>query len=205
MKGTEVRREHLMEGKYFHCKCTRCLDPTELETNLSSLFCKYCEKGLVIYRESLAVWRCDLCNKEQSSQEINGILIAAKTEILQVTSIQRLEQLIVTYSMLLNPNHYLVVDMKQKLAAILRNICDQERMPQPKILRRKMELCEEILPIIRVLQPGISRLKAIALFEYFNSMAELTIHELNGKTIAIVDGTVIFDFSCLHEYSVTVN
>lgn len=145
---------------------------------------------MVIYQESLAVWQCIQCNREQTLQEINDILTLAKSEILQVTSIQRLEQLIAIYSKLLNPNHYLVVDMKQKLAAILRSICDQERMPQPQLLRRKMEICEDILPIIRVIQPGISRLKAIALYEYFKSMAELTIYEMNDKKMEIVEGIV---------------
>lgn len=28
--GTQARREHLKETKYFDCHCKRCLDPTEL-------------------------------------------------------------------------------------------------------------------------------------------------------------------------------
>lgn len=117
----------------------------------------------------------------------------ARSEILQqdVNSVAMLEQLIVKYSNILNPNHYLVVDMKQKLTAILRNICDYEMTPQPKILQRKIILCEEILPILKVIQPGISRLKGIALYEYFNSMVELTIHNMNEKVISIKEGVVI--------------
>lgn len=145
---------------------------------------------MVLYKESLAVWLCNLCGKQRTIQEINDILTAAKSEILQVNSIQRLEQLIAIYSKLFNPNHYLVVDMKQKLAAILRNICDQQLLPQPQLLRRKIELCEDILPIIRVTHPGISRLKAIALYEYFNSMADLAIHEMNEQKIENVKGLV---------------
>lgn len=37
--GTQARREHLRETKYFSCKCTRCADPTELGTYLSGLRC----------------------------------------------------------------------------------------------------------------------------------------------------------------------
>lgn len=116
----------------------------------------------------------------------------ARSEILdqEVNSVPQLEQLIAKYSKLFNPNHYLVVDMKQKLTAILRNICDHEMTPQPKLLRRKIQLCEEILPILKVLQPGISRLKGIALYEYFNSLVELTIHEMNERKIAIKEGVV---------------
>lgn len=116
----------------------------------------------------------------------------ARSEILdqEISSVPMLEQLIAKYSTILNPNHYLVVDMKQKLIAILRSICDYEMKPQPKILQRKITLCEEILPILRVIQPGISRLKGIALYEYFNSMVELTIHNMNEKIISIKEGVV---------------
>lgn len=116
----------------------------------------------------------------------------ARSEILEqeVFSVPKLEELIAKYSRLLNPNHYMVVDMKQKLTAILRNICDCEINPQPKILQRKITLCEEILPILRTIQPGISRLKGIALYEYFNSMVDLTIYQMNEKTISIQEGVV---------------
>lgn len=145
---------------------------------------------MVVFKEMSTIWRCDLCNEEQTQDEINDILIVAKSETLEAASVHRLEHLIKNYSKLLNPNHYVVIDLKQKLAAILRNICDQERMPQPKLLGRKIELCEDILPIIRTIQPGISRLKAIALYEYFTSMAELTIHEMNDRKISINEGIV---------------
>lgn len=117
----------------------------------------------------------------------------ARSEILEqeVNSVPMLEKLIDKYSKILNPNHYLIVDLKQKLIAILRSICDYEPNAQPKILQRKIRLCEEILPILKVIQPGISRLKGIALYEYFNSMVELTIHNMNEKNISIKVGVVI--------------
>lgn len=179
-----------MEGKYFHCKCQRCLDPTELGTNLSSIKCTKCEDGMLVCMESSNNWKCNSCNDDQN---IDDLMAMARSEILEqeVTSVPMLEELIAKYSKLLNPNHYLVVDMKQKLTAILRNICDCEMKPQPKILERKISLCEEILPILRVLQPGISRLKGIALYEYFNSMVELTIYQMNEKVISVTEGVVI--------------
>lgn len=147
---------------------------------------------MIVFHESLNVWRCNICNKDQN---IDNVMASARSEILEqeVTSVFMLEQLIIKFSKLLNPNHYLVVDMKQKLTAILRNICDYEMTPQPKILQRKIMLCEEILPILKVIQPGISRLKGIALYEYFNSMVELTIHNMNEKNVSIKEGVVIVD------------
>lgn len=37
--GTQARREHLRETKYFSCTCKRCSDPEELGTNFSALLC----------------------------------------------------------------------------------------------------------------------------------------------------------------------
>lgn len=37
--GTQARREHLRETKYFSCTCKRCEDPTEMGTYLSALRC----------------------------------------------------------------------------------------------------------------------------------------------------------------------
>ena len=42
MWGTGNRHQHLYETKYFHCKCSRCLDPTEMGTEFSSLKCPSC-------------------------------------------------------------------------------------------------------------------------------------------------------------------
>ncbi|KAG4068881.1 hypothetical protein HA402_005029 [Bradysia odoriphaga] len=137
--------------------------------------------------ESLNKWKCNSCNNDKN---IDDLMSLARSEILEqeIGSVPMLEQLIAKYSKLLNPNHYLVVDMKQKLTAILRSFCDHEPTPQPKILQRKIMLCEEILPILRVIQPGISRLTGIALYEYFNSMVELTIYNMNEKHISIQEG-----------------
>ena len=42
MWATANRQNHLYETKYFHCKCPRCTDPSELGTEFSSLKCPTC-------------------------------------------------------------------------------------------------------------------------------------------------------------------
>lgn len=37
--GTAARRDHLLQTKYFKCKCRRCQDSTELGTYISGLKC----------------------------------------------------------------------------------------------------------------------------------------------------------------------
>lgn len=42
LDGTAQRQSHLKSGKYFTCKCRRCLDPSELGINFSTLKCSKC-------------------------------------------------------------------------------------------------------------------------------------------------------------------
>lgn len=48
LSPTMLRREHLREGKYFDCECSRCADPTELGTHMSTLKCTKCDNGVVM-------------------------------------------------------------------------------------------------------------------------------------------------------------
>lgn len=55
LNGTAERQKHLRAGKYFICRCERCLDPTELGTHFSSLKCDECESGNIIPLEPLGM------------------------------------------------------------------------------------------------------------------------------------------------------
>lgn len=104
-------------------------------------------------------WKCIGCGQETSNDDIQQQLGMARLDVYATgMDVKPLERFISKYSKILNPNHYLVIEMKQKLAAILRNICDTSKELDSNILERKIELCSEMLPILRTLQPGISRL-----------------------------------------------
>lgn len=45
---TLVRRKYLLESKYFECTCSRCADPTELGTHMSTLKCAKCDNGVIL-------------------------------------------------------------------------------------------------------------------------------------------------------------
>lgn len=63
-QGNKARQEHLLEGKYFRCQCTRCTDPTELGTEISSLVCHKCRKGFLRHVEiekGFKMWQCGEC------------------------------------------------------------------------------------------------------------------------------------------------
>lgn len=54
MQGTSARQSHLKYGYHFTCRCARCLDPTELGTNISSLKCNKCDSGFILSTDPLS-------------------------------------------------------------------------------------------------------------------------------------------------------
>lgn len=161
--GTGARGEHLAVGKYFRCECPRCVDPTELGTHFSSVRCTGCGTGLVAFDTMAGAWQCNRCTERPSDERVQLILAEARQlGELAGFDVCALEELIVQQTRLLNGNHHLVVDSKQKLAAILRSVCDNSarlrRADELRLLQLKVRLCGELLPVLRTLKPGISRL-----------------------------------------------
>lgn len=70
---------------------------------------------------------------------------------------KELEEYIRNVYLVLAPNHYLLLDAKQRLAGVLRDAINREPRPTKKLMRRKIELCHELLPVIETLSPGICR------------------------------------------------
>ena len=53
LNGTMARQIALKKGKYFSCRCKRCLDPTEIGTHFSSLKCQKCDNGVIVSSDPL--------------------------------------------------------------------------------------------------------------------------------------------------------
>jgi len=111
------------------------------------------------------------------------MLERAKEEIFHARDdIYRLELLLAKLTRLLHGNHFLMLDIKQNIASILRQILQNiTHRPNKKVYERKIRLCQEILLVLKVIAPGVSRLKAIALYELANTQAELTRKLFNEK------------------------
>lgn len=166
-KGTVSRREHLSIGKYFRCQCPRCLDPTELGTNFSSLGCRSCVAGLMAINDDEATaksssWTCNACGAQTSDETAQRRVDAARALATAAGfAVADLEQLLVQQTELLSPHHYLVVETKQRTAAVLRSLIADGRLTRAEemhALLLKEKLCAEMLPVLRILKPGISRL-----------------------------------------------
>nr|CAD7202770.1 unnamed protein product [Timema douglasi] len=77
------------------------------------------------------------------------------------------------------PHHSLILELKQNLIAVYRNT----NQPNNKILAKKINLCLDIIPILRRLEPGISRLLGISLYELHTATSAIANKQFrNGKT-----------------------
>lgn len=54
LNPTLLRRDHIQQSKFFDCKCSRCSDPTELGTNMSSMKCNKCDSGFIMSSDPLS-------------------------------------------------------------------------------------------------------------------------------------------------------
>lgn len=189
LKGTAERQENLMCGKYFHCKCQRCRDPTELGTHMSSIYCPDCKIGIVTGDKS--IWYCAVCIKPIDTSYIEILIKTARKEANNICmTVDDIECFLNKYKHLLHTNHYIHIEMKQKLASIIRQLC--ETMPQQhgkskKLLKRKNEICHEIEMLVIVLQPGLSRLKGIVLYEQFTAKLTMDRCNFNDKSITAIE------------------
>lgn len=71
--------------------------------------------------------------------------------------------------------------MKQKLASLIRQTLENvaELSNTNELHCRKLEICRELNLLMNVLQPGLSRLRGIVLYEQFTSLYKLS--KLNAE------------------------
>lgn len=75
-------------------------------------------------------------------------------------------------------NHYLVLEVEQNLLRLYA-----QATPTVKNLNRKIELCYKLLNIFQKIEPGISRIQAIAMYELHAALANLAQKCYNNKEI----------------------
>lgn len=193
--GTAMRQEHLLTNKYFLCKCDRCLDPTELGTNFSSMKCigdigKTCG-GTLLPKNPIDItsfWFCDRCDVSISNEQIEIVLTNIEQEVddLMTPSVSRIDPstigpqnydaLIEKLSKLLHENHFHLFALKHTLIQmyghkpnyLLHELSDD-------ILHRKISMCEQLLSILDHIDPNTMRLTlytGIVLYELHLAILE---------------------------------
>lgn len=198
MQGTWHRQMHLREGKYFDCTCRRCSDPTELETHMSSLRCVRCHEGFIVSTDPIGTrtplqetkqvqtvstnteWECEDCQHRYSLNLIATTVMLARDLFSDVdkSDTKAMEALLRKLLRTFTPQHFVILEVKQALVAAYRDMIIRQPNPTRNILNRKTELCRDMLPVLQVVEPGISRLKGIALYELQDPIVKLAIRDM---------------------------
>ncbi|CRL01571.1 CLUMA_CG014189, isoform A [Clunio marinus] len=169
LSGTAERQQHLKQGKFFQCHCERCLDPTELGTNFSSLKCQKCHLGYLLASDPLnseTIWKCNKCECEVTTVNIQSLLKTLQDEINSTRSIESLENLLEKYKTILHSNHFLMISIKNLLIDLYGHVRGYLLSELPEsLLRRKIQLCTEVLQILDVFESGKSRARGLMLIE----------------------------------------
>ncbi|KAL1497646.1 hypothetical protein ABEB36_008569 [Hypothenemus hampei] len=165
--GTQERRRHLKESKYFSCICKRCSDPTELGTYFSALLClgsdeKPC-KGIQLPThptEDNCLWMCNQCHIKLPNKEIIDFVSHLNNEVNKELEkkpqMEALEEFMNKLQIFLHPNHFLMYSVKHSLVQLYDVNGDIEI--SNAFLEDKMKICNEMIQLTKKLDPGNARL-----------------------------------------------
>jgi hypothetical protein len=167
--GTQARREHLRETKYFSCKCKRCQDPTELGSYLSALRClgtgpDSCD-GFQLPADPTddkTEWLCNKCDIRLNNNDVSYLINQIGEEVDQVQlanpTVRELDNLLTKMLTFLHPNHYHVYSVKHSLVQLYgyQQGYTPSQISDDTVLR-KAAMCRELLDITRKIDPGNAR------------------------------------------------
>ena len=112
-------------------------------------------------------------------------------------NITALELLITKYEKKFNGNHSIIIDAKQNMAAIYRNILMTNEVETVTVdmLEKKLSLCNDIVTLLNKLyrKGELSRLKGIALYEQHSPIINLAKIRIINKEITKTEFLVIIN------------
>lgn len=162
LSTTIERRIQIKEAKCFDCVCPRCSDATEFQTFASSINCFKCTNGKLVSLnplENQAEWSCLKCNKLYKFDQVYAVVRQARNALdeLDKRSPEECEKFLRDFGAILPPSSVFLVDVKYALCLLIGN---NLKFPIEKLsiahLNRKLELCNELMEIFNIIEPGLS-------------------------------------------------
>ena len=124
--------------------------------------------------DSRAAWKCNKCSVEDSAENVNRLLKALQKEIESTSSVESMENLLEKYKTLLHSNHFMMISIKNSLIESYGHLKGHLLSELPDaLLRRKIELCEEVLAILDIFESGKSRARGLMMYELHAPIAFL--------------------------------
>ncbi|XP_023947091.2 SET domain-containing protein SmydA-8 [Bicyclus anynana] len=197
LSPTIVRREHLLESKFFSCECPRCADPTELDTHMSTLKCSKCDNGVILASNPLdneAPWNCTdkKCGFKTSSAAMRKMLAVVQAELDQLDAlplgpeaIEMREATLRKYKSVFHPCHSMLLSLKHALAQLYGRVEGYTLDELPDlVLERKIEFCRLVLKTLDVISPGESRMRGMMIYELHAPLMYLARSEFSAGLIS---------------------
>lgn len=171
-----VRQQILTLGKFFHCQCPRCEDPTELGTFASALLCQC--KGTIVMsdtRDIGSTWKCSSCGVTLTSAQVSTVTSQAKQQAdlleydasnLNKCGIPAHEKFLEKFSTVLHPNNVIMIHVAYCLCKMYGRMPGYEA-PQlsTQQYQRKKQLCQNVLMVFNKLIPGKTRMRGLVMYE----------------------------------------
>ncbi|EFX83877.1 hypothetical protein DAPPUDRAFT_239494 [Daphnia pulex] len=193
LEGLRERQSLLRQSKLFECDCSRCSDPTECSTYLSAQRCQKCPTGFVLpirpLDEKETEWKGNLCSHKLTAVVVNRVVDKLKEEfetigpnevekyfeilylIIKVAikpflGTGRFEGFLKRHASLVHPNHFLFTSARQSLSQLYgrdeKYLVNTLTMEQ---LERKVAICRQLLDVPDVVEPGLTRIRGVTLYE----------------------------------------
>ncbi|KAJ0174416.1 hypothetical protein K1T71_009524 [Dendrolimus kikuchii] len=204
--GTEARRHHLADSKFFECTCERCSDVTECGTMYSSVKCKKKDCRGYLLPETFILpilhktknpnpetrnldnkfWVCNSCKDAVSDAIIQQLLqdIGKELSVMPKGDADCCERFINHCSSYLHPSHYYMTDVSLALAQMIGQEQGLAKVSDDRLLL-KTQLCRKIADLLETLAPAETRLRGTLLFELHAAVAE------SGRRKALTDGPMV--------------
>jgi len=161
--GNVIRREMIRDLWYFSCSCERCSDVTELGTNVSAVRCRMCKaedkKACVSYMLPIdsqtldGDWHCSDCSHVVTHQTmvmlIKGLTCKVKEKF---SDLAQISDLLTNLEEFLHPNHYLLLELKQKWV----NLATKTEKSEKDNLETTINFISDITKTNKKIDPGLT-------------------------------------------------
>jgi len=98
-------------------------------------------------------------------------------------SIEHWERVLALADLMLRPSHYLVIQVKEKLAVLYGNIAGYKMSEMSRPMKeRKVQLCQDMLDVISVVDPGYTKTRGQMLSEMNRTKLTLVKEDLAKDT-----------------------
>ncbi|XP_076048727.1 SET domain-containing protein SmydA-8-like isoform X2 [Oratosquilla oratoria] len=183
------RQEYLKEVHYFHCRCSRCSDSSELNTNFSMPRCNEC-RAFFLQPSTEAPeedWTCARCGASKPAAEIQheveNWLKYFTPEKLQSQSVETLDSMMCTVDRVFHQQHYVWMEAAQAALQALQSKSGVE------VLKLRLALWQSLLALFDILEPGLTRRRGVTMFETARTLVaeaqEMCLHTLNRDPMVL--------------------